>query len=444
MLLLSIRLSRLRFLAGVITLCFVMLDVLSTAAFAIDQVLTAERTISLEQALQIANRSNRDIEQATLAVRQTQAALQEQQASYNPNVTLSTGGDYDFPVTSNDDDSSSLSGGVDLSYTLLDFGRRRAAVDISFADLQIAELELREIQQTVRLNIATLYYELQNAVENVRINQAAVANSEQNLRDTQIREEAGVGTHYDSLQAQTQLADDRVNLLNAENERDVVARELVQAMGIGETTQTLSVEPIEQRAIWELSLEETIERAYQTRAEIAQQRLEQTIQQNQARLARAERSPEISLSTGYDFANSLLYDADSASSWSDGFNISVDMDWTLYDGGVANAQVRQAQANEAIALSELANQQAQIRLEVESAYLSLQSQAEQINVSEIGIVSAQEGLRLARLRFQSGVGTQLEVLEAQSDLTNAQSTFAQAITAYNQSIAELERAVSDL
>ena len=120
------------------------------------------------------------------------------------------------------------------------------------------------------------------------------------------------------------------------------------------------------------------------------------------------------------------------------------MSWTLYDGGAATAQVEQANAAAEIAVSELANQQDQIRLSVETAYLSVQSATEQIAAAEVGVVSAEEGLSLAQLRFQSGVGIQLEVLEAQSDLTDAQSTLAQATTAYNQSIVELERAISGL
>ncbi|MEN8444101.1 MAG: TolC family protein, partial [Cyanobacteria bacterium J06555_13] len=400
--------------------------------------------ITLERAFQIAEQSNRDIEQAAIAVRQSEAAVREQQAGYQPSVSVSAGGDYSLPISGDNEDSAGLDGGIGLSYTLLDFGRREAAVNISSAELQVTELELKVVRQTVRLDIATLYYELQNAIENVRINQAAVANSERNLRDTELREQAGVGTRYDSLQAQTQLADDQVNLLSAQNDQVVAERGLAQILGIGETIQNLAVEPIAREPNWPLSLEETVAQAYETRAELSQQRLEQTIQQDTAKLAQAELSPELSLSTGYSFSSSLIDTADTINSWQDGLNISLDVEWTLYDGGVAQAQANQANASEAIAVSEFANQQDQIRLEVETAYLSLQSETKQISAAEVGIVSAEEGLNLAQLRFQAGVGTQLEVLTAQSDLTNAQSTLAQATTAYNQSIVELQRAISGL
>jgi len=405
----------------------------------------ASNIISLEQAIQIANQSNRDIEQARIAVEQSQGAVQEQIASYQPNLAVSAGGDYDLPVFNSDsDDGVTISGGIDLSYTLLDFGRREAAVDISTAELQVAELELQQVQQTVRLEVATLYYELQNALEDVRINQAAVANSEGNLQDTELREASGVGTRYDTLLARTQLAEDQVNLLSAQNNQAVAERGLVQILGVGDTAQAISTTPIAKQSAWPLSLAETLAQAYETRAEIQQQQLEQNIQQNTAKLARAELSPEVSLSTGYDFQNSSIDTSDTFNSWQDGLNISLDMEWTLYDGGVATAQASQANASEEIAVSELNNQQDLIRLEVQTAYLTLQSGTEQITAAEVGVSAAEEGLRLARLRFQAGVGTQLEVLEAQSDLTDAESAVAQAITAYNQSTVELERAISGL
>ncbi|MGD1900559.1 MAG: TolC family protein [Phormidesmis sp.] len=404
----------------------------------------AVTAISLEQVIQIAEQSNRDIEQARIAVQQAQGAVEEQTASYQPTVGVSAAGDYDLPLTSDYDDDATLSGGVDVSYTLLDFGRREAALDISNAELRVAELELQQVQQTIKLDVATLYYDLQNAIENVRINQAAVANSEQNLRDTEIREQAGAGTRYDTLQARTQLADDRVNLLSAQNDQAIAEKSLIQILGIGETVESLPIAPIARRSAWPLGLDETLAQAYEIRSELAQQQLEQSIQQNTARLAWAELSPEVSVSAGYDFQNSLIDTLDTFNSWQDGLNMSLDMEWTLYDGGVARAQASQAESSEAIALSELNNQRDQNRLEVQTAYLTLQSETEQITAAGLGVSSAEEGLRLARLRFQAGVGTQLEVLEAQSDLTDAESSLAQAITAYNQATVELERSVSGL
>jgi HlyD family secretion protein len=112
----------------------------------------------------------------------------------------------------------------------------------------------------------------------------------------------------------------------------------------------------------------------------------------------------------------------------------------------AKAQVvsAQAKADQAVAESEFANQRSEARYDVENAFLSLQSQREQVTESRVGVDSAQEGLRLARLRLQAGVGTQTDVVQSQRDLTTAQSNLSQAVIGYNRALVQLQRAVTKL
>ena len=69
---------------------------------------------------------------------------------------------------------------------------------------------------------------------------------------------------------------------------------------------------------------------------------------------------------------------------------------------------------------------------------------ENITTSAKSVESATESLRLARLRFQAGVGTQTDVINSQRDLTDARSRYLQAIVLYNRSLNTLQRAVSNL
>ena len=60
------------------------------------------------------------------------------------------------------------------------------------------------------------------------------------------------------------------------------------------------------------------------------------------------------------------------------------------------------------------------------------------------MVSAQENLELARLRFQAGVGTQTDVLIADRDLTQARVNRLNAIIDYNRALASIQRALGQL
>ncbi|MBD2207612.1 pentapeptide repeat-containing protein [Calothrix sp. FACHB-1219] len=87
-------------------------------------------------------------------------------------------------------------------------------------------------------------------------------------------------------------------------------------------------------------------------------------------------------------------------------------------------------------------QQNQIRLEVEQLYISLESSLESIQITNVALERARETLRLARLRFQAGVGTQTDVIQAENTLTISENNRVQSIVNYNQSLASLIRAIS--
>ncbi|HEY9835635.1 MAG TPA: TolC family protein, partial [Vampirovibrionales bacterium] len=86
----------------------------------------------------------------------------------------------------------------------------------------------------------------------------------------------------------------------------------------------------------------------------------------------------------------------------------------------------------------------QVRLQVEQAYFNLRSNFENIQTSNIAVDQARESLRLARLRFQAGVGTQTDVLTAETELTRAQNNRLRAIVTYNRALASMERAIGNV
>jgi outer membrane protein TolC len=128
----------------------------------------------------------------------------------------------------------------------------------------------------------------------------------------------------------------------------------------------------------------------------------------------------------------------------DGYTVGARVQWTIFDGGAAVARARQSETDIQIDEVAFANQRNAVRLEVEQAFFDLQANEENIATSEKAVELAEESLRLARLRFQAGVGTQTDVIQAQTELTTARGNFLTAIINYNQSLNELQRAVDSL
>jgi OMF family outer membrane factor len=117
-----------------------------------------------------------------------------------------------------------------------------------------------------------------------------------------------------------------------------------------------------------------------------------------------------------------------------GFNLN----WTLSNLGTTNAA--NILASRAVARQSIlqANQVLQqVSQQVRSAYLNALTAREQIDVTATGVASSAEELRLANLRVQMGVGTNLELIQAQRDYITALINQAQAIIASNQAQAQL-------
>jgi outer membrane protein TolC len=114
----------------------------------------------------------------------------------------------------------------------------------------------------------------------------------------------------------------------------------------------------------------------------------------------------------------------------------------LFDGGAARARADQEKANIRIAETEFADQRNQIRFEVEQAFSELQSNLQNVQTANAALEQAREALRLARLRFQAGVGTQTDVINSETDLTRAEGNRVRAILDYNRALANLQRAVT--
>ncbi|MBD2068122.1 TolC family protein [Leptolyngbya sp. FACHB-671] len=419
--------------------------------------------ITLEQAIDLAVRNNRELQVSRLELERAQAALREVQANNLPTVDLNSnltfqentqqqdsgalqdfldqlqGGQGGSGQSDEDDVNVVLGGAVELNYTLFTGGRRPALIEAAEGQVRFQELQVEAQEEQLRLDVINNYYDLQETDEQVRIQESALEQALQSLRDAEALERAGVGTRFDVLQAQVDVANARQQLTQALSQRQIARRQIVQTLSLAQSVEVAAADPVEVADLWDLSLEETIVLAIRNRAELEQQLVQREVSDAQRRAALAQLRPQIGLFASYNVQDTLNEDQ----TVQDNYQFGAQFNLSLFDGGAARAQAAQEEANIAIAETNFAAQRNQIRFDVESAYSNLQANFENIQTASLALEQAREALRLARLRFQAGVGTQTDVLIAQSDLTEAEFNRVQAILGYNRSLAELQRSVSN-
>jgi outer membrane protein TolC len=411
------------------------------------------QAITLQQAIELARRNNRQLQIAELELEQARAQLQEARAANLP--TAEIGADLTFTENTDrpqpsifnpnppqeSDITTSLGGSLRVDYSLFTSGQRSATIRAAEGQVRLQELEVERLSEQLRLDVSNDFYDVQEADESVRIAQDTVRQAEQSLRDALALEQAGVGTRFDVLQAQVELANAQQELVQALSEQQTARRRLVRRLDLSQTANLVAADEVAPAEDWTLSLEESIVLAYKNRAELEQQLVRREVAQRQRRAALATLGPQVALFGQYQFENPSN---DQNSDFRDIYQFGVRASMTLFDGGRARAQARQQELNMAIAEASFADNRDAIRLEVEQAYYSLQANRTNISTAEAGVEQARESLRLARLRFQAGVGTQTEVLQAQTDLTRAEANLVRAVLGYNRSLVTLQRAISNL
>jgi OMF family outer membrane factor len=302
-------------------------------------------------------------------------------------------------------------------------------------------ITLREL----RLQAASAYFLLQNADDQVRIGKSAVQSSSVSLRDARARLQAGVATKLDVMEAETQLARDQQKLTDGMLQQALARRDLARLLDLPQNIMPTAADPSTLLGVWQPSLQESIVAAYAFREELSNLILDISIANSNANNAIGNIQPFLSI-----FSNSAWDKTFGQSNVSGPANmgyvveilnqdIGLNLKWNLFDGGRSAAQARQQRQLATENTYKFSSQRDQIRYDVEQAYYSLQAQIRNLITTSRQVLSTRESLRLARLRFQAGVGTQRNVVDSQRDATTAEVEYSNSVGRYNTNVAQLRR-----
>lgn len=414
--------------------------------FLIQQQAQAQQQLQ-QQIAQLQQRFQQTATQVQRSTLQQQIAQLQQRANrvaLSPPITLTpfAASDVALPLRSlgggGGGNGSFFNGSLNLSYSIFSGGQRSASIQAAKRQIETSALDLQLQFQQLRQDVTNRYIDLQQTQSLIGIAESAIASAQETLRVTQLGEQAGIRTQFEVLQAAVSLADAQQNLTQARALFTIARRQLVQQIGLPDTvdvTLPASVR-VTKAGAWQPSLEETIILALNNRIELTQTRIQRNITELQKRITKAQNRPQLQ---GFASIN-LADDLEDRFLGAYGYAVGVQANFNVFDGGEVRSRLRQLDRNLQIIDQQFNQLRESIRLEIEQAYFTLQSSATNIETANQALTQAEEGLRLAQLRFSAGVGTSLEVTRAQADLTQAQGNQVSAILTYNRALANLERA----
>jgi len=325
--------------------------------------------------------------------------------------------------------SSSTTATITASQLLFDFGKNWAATDAARATSQSAREDVEIQKDLITLIVKQSYYGLLLALRLVVVNAQALDRADLNLRSAQGFFEVGTQPRFAVTRAEVDVANGRVSLIRAQNAVSLARIALNTAMGIAVNAPTRVVDILAYEP-FPLDRDSLVAEALRRRAEYRQAKYQADAAEATVRQTFRNFFPDIVASGTY---------GGTRSEFSEIYSYGIQMNWSIFDGGNKIARYKEAKSLYDAAKSNVRDVELTIWQQVEQGYVNLLAAAEAIGAAQKAVESAQENFRLSQGRFDAGVGTIIELTDAQLALTQAQSTQAQALTDYRLAIAQLER-----
>jgi outer membrane protein len=273
----------------------------------------------------------------------------------------------------------------------------------------------------VILNVRTSYFLARATRDLVSVADQTLQNQITHQKQVEGFVRVGTRPEIDLALARLNVANARVQLITAQNNDRIAKAQLNQAMGLPQGTDyQVAGDELPPVDVEDRPLPFLFDEALAKRPEIASFEYARQASGKALDAAKWGWSPTVGFAGSYFKAGPEL--SALADSWAFGFTLT----WQLVQGGLTVGRVREAEQNLISSTAGLSGQQLQVRFDVEQAEATLLGNKESLVAAQDAVDNAKEQLRLAEGRYQAGVGTIIELSDAQVQLTTAQAQLVQA------------------
>jgi len=428
----------------------------------------AAPVLTLDEALLIALDNHPALQAARERIGAQRAVLGQQMAAYYPTISLSN--QYRTSQSStnggNDHAADSYSSQASFNFILYNFGKREGAVQAARETLNATDYNYKTTADGVILGVKQAYYVYLGAKALVKVREETVQSRDLLVRQARGFYEVGTRARIDVVRAESNLYNAQADLIVVQNAVKVAWVTLKNAMGLRELPERPLVEEAVMTTI-PYGLDEAREIAYATRPELKSFDSQRKAQDQNIAVARRSHLPDLIFDTSYGRRHVSDETVNNGSitvpdptpgnptntktitvnkhvnifplqpTWS----VQLSLNIPIFDGFRTTNRVQEALHNYYVIKAQEEQQRQQVALDVEQSYLRLVELQERIKANEAAAKAAKENLDLATGRYQVGVGSIIEVTDAQTLYTDAQTTYVRALYDYKIADAQFVRAI---
>ena len=404
--------------------------------------------LNLPKTVQMVLDYNRDIKNSQYALKKAEYAINQAQAGKKPTV------DYNFGAQRSratdaatysraaslmggaNSVSNAFSNGISVNIPLYTGGLVEGQIDVAKLGKTNAQEEILRVEQATKYSAIEGYYGLLAYQELQGVYHEAVDNLQGHLDNVQAQYNVGTKAKVDVLSSDVSLANAKTTAITADNNVAVAESNLNNILGLPLETKLNLADHQLPFDTYNISLQEATDYAMKYRPEVLQAAIAVQEAERNIDIADAGNKPTVAITGGNDWADNTFPGIDANKrSW----KVAAGVTYNFYDGGATKAKVNQAKQDLLVARETEQKTREAVQLEVKQAYLNIRSAAQKVEETQTVVDQARENYRIQNIRYQAGVGINLDVLDAQLSLNEAQVNHIQALYDYNVGIAKLEQ-----
>ena len=404
--------------------------------------------LNLPKTVQMALDYNRDIKNSQYALKKAEYAINQAQAGKKPSVDYNFGAQrsratdaatYSRAASlmgSANSISNAFYNGISVNIPLYTGGLVEGQIDVAKLGKTNAQEEILRVEQATKYSAIEGYYGLLAYQELQGVYHEAVDNLQGHLDNVQAQYNVGTKAKVDVLSSDVSLANAKTTAITADNNVAIAESNLNNILGLPLETKLNLADHQLPFDTYNISLQEAMDYAMKYRPEVLQAAIAVQEAERSIDIADAGNKPTVAITGGNDWADNTFPGIDANKrSW----KVAAGVTYNFYDGGATKAKVNQAKQDLLVARETEQKTRESVQLQVKQAYLNIRSAAQKVEETQTVVDQARENYRIQNIRYQAGVGINLDVLDAQLSLNQAQVNHIQSLYDYNVGIAKLEQ-----
>ncbi|WP_378952252.1 TolC family protein [Pelosinus sp. sgz500959] len=390
--------------------------------------------LTIVDSIQLALTHSPTIKAAEAETAKAEWLLKENHSNYLPIISVNHIQTQNYPGTV-DSPSTSRSSFIEAKTTLYSGGLNEGLTAQAKELYTGAQYNLAHTKQQVIANTYLAYYNVLQAEKNVGLAAEAVQRLTQHLATVEAQYAEGIVIKSDVLRTEVELAQAKQNHNKAQNACRLANNHFMTLLGLSADKDITLVDTGTVSA-YEGPIDQAIQTALVKRSELKQAYQEKKAASQGMQIAQSGQLPTVNLSIKKDWQNQRA----STNPWS----AQVAISFNVFDGSKTKAKIKQAEWETAQKHELLQQKTEQVTLETREAYFNMQNARAALDIASQVVAKAEEDYTIAQVRYQAGIGINLDVIDSQGALTSAKLNYINACYDYNKYIIQLAQAMGTI